>query len=277
MSASDSNTNLIKIEESDDSGVYDINSSCDLTSSLNSSESRSRVPDDIRLRINSRERQRMHELNDALDALRKVLPNPHGSSLKKLSKLSTLVHAREHILSLSRSIEEMKRLAYSLSKRETNDNVFDSVERSPNCLNRPSAFVSVSSRYAPYTSTPIKSQELGELRVPFSEISSPNMKFNDTRLNVSAMDVSFKENNSGPFRTGSTSTFFSLTSGDRSDFHHQTAPRAPFREQVPEFLTPTKKENSSPAKPVLKFSVESLLGLSNNRDTSQTDNVDLSC
>ena len=31
-----------------------------------------RVPEDIRLRINSRERQRMHDLNSALDSLRQV-------------------------------------------------------------------------------------------------------------------------------------------------------------------------------------------------------------
>ena len=248
----------IKIEENDDSGVYDVNSSCDLTSSLNSSESRSRVPDDIRLRINSRERQRMHELNDALDALRRVLPNPHGSSLKKLSKLSTLVQAREHILSLSRSIEEMKRLAYSLSKRETNDKVFDSVERSPNFFNRPSAFVPVASRNTPYTSTPIKSVDYDNLRVPFREISSQNLKFNDIQVNAS--DAIFPESINESLSTGSTLNF-TLISGDSGDFHHQTVPHTTSRGPLPELLTTTKKENSSPAKPVLKFSVESLLGL----------------
>ena len=34
--------------------------------------SRSKVPEDVRLRINSRERQRMHDLNSALDSLRQV-------------------------------------------------------------------------------------------------------------------------------------------------------------------------------------------------------------
>nr|XP_022291763.1 uncharacterized protein LOC111103056 [Crassostrea virginica] len=259
MSMNDSISTPIKIEESDDSGVYDINSSCDLTSSLNSSESRSRVPDDIRLRINSRERQRMHELNDALDALRKVLPNPHGSSLKKLSKLSTLVQAREHILSLSRSIEEMKRLAYSLSKRETNDNVFDSVERSPNFFNRPSAFLPVASRNTPYTSTPIKSVDYDNLRVPFREISAQNLKFNDVQVNAREVDAIFQENFNKSFSTGGTLNF-TLVSGDRGDFHHQTVPHTTSRGHLPEHLT-TTKENSSPAKPVLKFSVESLLGL----------------
>lgn len=33
---------------------------------------RSKVPEDVRLRINSRERQRMHDLNSALDGLRQV-------------------------------------------------------------------------------------------------------------------------------------------------------------------------------------------------------------
>ena len=264
----DSISTPIKKGESDDSGVYGVNSSCDLTTSFNSSESRSRVPDDIRLRINSRERQRMHELNDALDELRKVLPNPHGSSLKKLSKLSTLVHAREHILSLSRSIEEMKRLAYSLSKRETNDKVFDSVERSPNFFNRPSAFVPVASRNTPYTSTPIKSVDYDNLRVPFREISSQNLKFNDIQVNAPEVDAIFQESINESLSTGSTLNF-TLMSGDRGDFHHQTVPHTTSREPFSEFPTTTKKENSSPTKPILKFSVESLLGLWKNDGIGQ--------
>lgn len=39
----------------------------------NSARHKSRVPEEVRLRINSRERQRMHDINSALDSLRQVL------------------------------------------------------------------------------------------------------------------------------------------------------------------------------------------------------------
>ena len=45
-----------------------------------------------REKINSRERQRMHQLNRALDELRSVLPQTPG--VCKLSKMSTLQAAR---------------------------------------------------------------------------------------------------------------------------------------------------------------------------------------
>ncbi|BFZ09394.1 hypothetical protein BsWGS_12433 [Bradybaena similaris] len=72
--------------------------------------SKSKVPEEIRLRINSRERQRMHDLNSALDSLRQVMPYSSGASVKKLSKMSTLLLARNYIVMLTRSLEEMKRL-----------------------------------------------------------------------------------------------------------------------------------------------------------------------
>src|SRR2546421_4828919 len=44
----------------------------------------------IRLNINARERRRMHDLNDALDELRAVIPYAHSPSVRKLSKIATL-------------------------------------------------------------------------------------------------------------------------------------------------------------------------------------------
>ncbi|KAH9500191.1 hypothetical protein Btru_077446 [Bulinus truncatus] len=76
--------------------------------------SRSRVPEHVRLRINSRERQRMHDLNSALDSLRQVMPYTSGSSVKKLSKMSTLLLARNYIVTLTRSLDELKRLVQEL-------------------------------------------------------------------------------------------------------------------------------------------------------------------
>ncbi|XP_025099192.1 oligodendrocyte transcription factor 3-like [Pomacea canaliculata] len=67
-------------------------------------------PEEVRLRINSRERQRMHDLNSALDSLRKVVPYSQGRAVKKLSKMTTLLLARNHIVSLTRTLEDMRRL-----------------------------------------------------------------------------------------------------------------------------------------------------------------------
>uniref|UniRef100_UPI00398E44F9 oligodendrocyte transcription factor 3 n=1 Tax=Pristiophorus japonicus TaxID=55135 RepID=UPI00398E44F9 len=64
----------------------------------------------LRLKINGRERKRMHDLNLAMDGLREVMPYAHGPSVRKLSKIATLLLARNYILMLSNSLEEMKRL-----------------------------------------------------------------------------------------------------------------------------------------------------------------------
>ncbi|XP_008565346.1 PREDICTED: LOW QUALITY PROTEIN: oligodendrocyte transcription factor 2 [Galeopterus variegatus] len=61
----------------------------------------------LRLKINSRERKRMHDLNIAMDGLREVMPYAHGPSVRKLSKIATLLLARNYILMLTNSLEEM--------------------------------------------------------------------------------------------------------------------------------------------------------------------------
>ncbi|XP_063300607.1 oligodendrocyte transcription factor 3-like [Pelobates fuscus] len=65
---------------------------------------------ELRLKVNGRERQRMHDLNQAMDGLREVMPYSHGPSVRKLSKIATLMLARNYILMLSSSLEEMKKL-----------------------------------------------------------------------------------------------------------------------------------------------------------------------
>ncbi|TNN60091.1 Oligodendrocyte transcription factor 3 [Liparis tanakae] len=65
---------------------------------------------DLRLKVNSRERKRMHDLNQAMDSLREVMPYAQGPSVRKLSKISTLMLARNYILMLSGSLDEMKKL-----------------------------------------------------------------------------------------------------------------------------------------------------------------------
>nr|XP_056714190.1 oligodendrocyte transcription factor 1 [Euleptes europaea] len=71
----------------------------------------------LRRKINSRERKRMQDLNVAMDALREViLPysaahcQAHGSPGRKLSKIATLLLARNYILLLGSSLQELRRL-----------------------------------------------------------------------------------------------------------------------------------------------------------------------
>ncbi|CAL1574866.1 unnamed protein product [Knipowitschia caucasica] len=75
-----------------------------------SSELNKEENQDLRLKVNSRERKRMHDLNQAMDGLREVMPYAQGPSVRKLSKISTLLLARNYILMLSSSLEEMKKL-----------------------------------------------------------------------------------------------------------------------------------------------------------------------
>ena len=63
-----------------------------------------------RLGINARERRRMHDLNDALDELRSVIPYAHSPSVRKLSKIATLLLAKNYILMQANALEEMRRL-----------------------------------------------------------------------------------------------------------------------------------------------------------------------
>lgn len=65
---------------------------------------------DLRLKVNNRERKRMHDLNSALDGLRDVMPYAHGPSVRKLSKIATLLLAKNYILMLQSSVDEMKKL-----------------------------------------------------------------------------------------------------------------------------------------------------------------------
>uniref|UniRef100_A0A3Q3J5B4 BHLH domain-containing protein n=1 Tax=Monopterus albus TaxID=43700 RepID=A0A3Q3J5B4_MONAL len=74
---------------------------------------------ELRRKINSRERKRMQDLNIAMDALREVMvPYSHQSGAppgRRLSKISTLVLARNYILLLGSSLQEMRRLLGEVS------------------------------------------------------------------------------------------------------------------------------------------------------------------
>ncbi|KAL7648211.1 UNVERIFIED_CONTAM: hypothetical protein RMT77_000114 [Armadillidium vulgare] len=76
---------------------------------------KSRQQKQVRLSINARERRRMHDLNDALDELRSVIPYAHSPSVRKLSKIATLLLAKNFILMQSNAIEELKRVVTYLN------------------------------------------------------------------------------------------------------------------------------------------------------------------
>ncbi|XP_022200363.2 class E basic helix-loop-helix protein 22 [Nilaparvata lugens] len=74
------------------------------------SKSKSRQGKLVRLNINARERRRMHDLNDALDELRSVIPYAHSPSVRKLSKIATLLLAKNYILMQANALDELRRL-----------------------------------------------------------------------------------------------------------------------------------------------------------------------
>ncbi|XP_004387050.1 oligodendrocyte transcription factor 1 [Trichechus manatus latirostris] len=68
----------------------------------------------LRRKINSRERKRMQDLNLAMDALREVIlpysaAHCQGAPGRKLSKIATLLLARNYILLLGTSLQELRR------------------------------------------------------------------------------------------------------------------------------------------------------------------------
>ena len=75
-------------------------------------------PKMVRLGINARERRRMHDLNDALDELRAVIPYAHGPSVRKLSKIATLLLAKNYILM---QVGSKKRLSSVISDGKFNN------------------------------------------------------------------------------------------------------------------------------------------------------------
>ncbi|XP_042197887.1 class E basic helix-loop-helix protein 23 [Callorhinchus milii] len=84
--------------------------------SRSSSGKRAKETRSLRLSINARERRRMHDLNDALDGLRSVIPYAHSPSVRKLSKIATLLLAKNYILMQAQALDEMRRLVAYLNQ-----------------------------------------------------------------------------------------------------------------------------------------------------------------
>lgn len=174
------NVDVIESENNDSGNVSDLELSYEAwnvspNSKISPGEyrSKSRIPDDIRLRINSRERERMHSLNAALDGLREVIPYSKGPSVKKLSKMSTLLLARNYILMLQKSMEEMKQLVHDLSANNSRVASGASLKSDISGLSYPGAS-SKSSEIAghPYSGLSLKSDTSGHSYSPYSSYSS---------------------------------------------------------------------------------------------------------
>ncbi|KAK3097726.1 hypothetical protein FSP39_012498 [Pinctada imbricata] len=155
MSSEDTNS-IISVDGSDNSEEFMESSFSDQISvSSNDSKhgySKSKKPSktmsdeelqELRLKINSRERRRMHDLNSALDGLREVMPYAHGPSVRKLSKIATLLLAKNYILMLNSSLEEMKKL------------VSDIYQAHPHALRAPPAHVHHGGSHPPQHNPPI--------------------------------------------------------------------------------------------------------------------------
>lgn len=56
----------------------------------------------------------MHDLNDALDELRHVIPYAHSPSVRKLSKIATLLLAKNFIMMQSNALQELRRMLICL-------------------------------------------------------------------------------------------------------------------------------------------------------------------
>ncbi|KAI6222181.1 Helix-loop-helix DNA-binding domain protein [Aphelenchoides besseyi] len=61
----------------------------------------------LRTSINSRERRRMHDLNDALDELRSVLPYSQNANSRRLSKINTIILASNCIRNMNKRISDV--------------------------------------------------------------------------------------------------------------------------------------------------------------------------
>lgn len=89
-----------------------------------------------RLLVNSRERDRMKKLNEAMDRLRKVVP--HYPSRKKLSKMETLLLAQNYILALTSLLQDgqsgegerdAEKLAASITQKALKQEKLEAVNR----------------------------------------------------------------------------------------------------------------------------------------------------
>lgn len=61
-------------------------------------------------------KRKLHDVNEALDELRSVIPYAHGASVRKLSKIATLLLAKNYIHMQANALEEMRRLLFVITQ-----------------------------------------------------------------------------------------------------------------------------------------------------------------
>uniref|UniRef100_A0AAF5D105 BHLH domain-containing protein n=1 Tax=Strongyloides stercoralis TaxID=6248 RepID=A0AAF5D105_STRER len=71
----------------------------------------------MRTCINSRERKRMHDLNNAMEDLRQNLPFSQNASCRKMSKINTLIMATSYIKQMKKHLEEMESINQELKNQ----------------------------------------------------------------------------------------------------------------------------------------------------------------
>ncbi|XP_067946972.1 class E basic helix-loop-helix protein 23-like [Watersipora subatra] len=86
--------------------------------SIESADMSNEEVQELRLKVNARERQRMHDLNHALDSLREVMPYSKNPSVRKLSKISTMVLARNYIVSLQKNLDDMQKMVADIKANQ---------------------------------------------------------------------------------------------------------------------------------------------------------------
>ncbi|CAG5094139.1 Oidioi.mRNA.OKI2018_I69.XSR.g13283.t1.cds [Oikopleura dioica] len=139
--------------------------------------------DELRLKINERERRRMHDLNSAMDGLRGVMPYARGPSVRKLSKIASLLLARNYILQLQSRVRQLEaELAQSASSPPAN---FNSNSTFPNFEAFQSSSLSISSSDSDAsTSSSIENTRPGlkrqlESMSPKGALKKPRVNFAD--------------------------------------------------------------------------------------------------
>ncbi|CAG9531986.1 unnamed protein product [Cercopithifilaria johnstoni] len=129
----------------------------------------------LRMSINSRERKRMHDLNDALDELRQCLPYSHRTGPRKMSKINTLLLASNWIKHLTNANSELRRKLDELrNNNQSNDTtVLQATSASAPHLVSPSTLAPIelfkpSPSPLPFKLAPETTQALVKLSVPVS-------------------------------------------------------------------------------------------------------------
>jgi len=149
---------------------------------------KSEACEEVRLRVNSRERQRMHDLNSALESLRKTLPYSQGPSVKKISKMATLIYARNYIVTLNRSLEEMRKLVTEVTMKQTTNRLLHTPAKSSAEVFSTMTPISPVSPLTPLTPTSPYAHHVyarnDVTRIQGSPVCAPGMQFMFHRLPV---------------------------------------------------------------------------------------------